>query len=171
MTTHPESDLPDASGAIRAMRRDHFNVLFAKLRVQPVPVVGAITSQVLRPGLNFAKLKTQLPQPDFMMICHTGADRERQTVTSGDRHEFHDFSMCAGHDLSATTLGRRKRGIYEAFRLVRCPNRRAPCSPIRSVRCAALRSSTAAEWAEAWFLVPVVLRQRVPLRTGIDSRQ
>ena len=84
------------------------------------------------------KVKAQLDQAHFMMICSVGTHRQRQAVAIHYRHDFHAFSTLGRTDLRTPALGVglsrshqpmvviRLKGVQEGhqvlFILVRQPN-------------------------------------------------
>src|SRR6266699_4200583 len=71
------------------MRRDHLDAVLAQLLIEWIAVVGAIADQILRLGLDHVEVEAQLYEPNFVVIGGMRADRERQSMTIHDCHDFH----------------------------------------------------------------------------------
>src|SRR5215471_7733042 len=100
------------------MRRDHLDAVLAQLLIEWIAVVGAIADQILRLGLDHVEVEAQLYQPNFVVIGGMRADRERQSMTIHDRHDFHAFPALRRSDPNPATLRHHERRIDEAFRFV-----------------------------------------------------
>jgi hypothetical protein len=81
-----------ALGAVGFVRSDHLGALLAQLCVQRIAVVRAISDQILGPRLDHVEVEGELHQRDFVVIRRMRGDRQRQSVTIHDRHDFHAFS-------------------------------------------------------------------------------
>src|SRR6202011_5801400 len=97
------------------VRRDHFDPVSAQFLVERIAVVGAITNQVLRLGLDHVEVEAQLHQADFMMVGGMRAYRKRQSMAINNRHDFHAFSALRCADLCATAFSHHECSIDEAF--------------------------------------------------------
>src|SRR5215471_4139995 len=86
------------------MRRDHLDAVLAQLLIEWIAVVGAIADQILRLGLDHVEVEAQLYQPNFVVIGGMRADRERQSMTIHDCHDFHAFSALRRSNLRPATL-------------------------------------------------------------------
>src|SRR5215510_8043464 len=99
------------------MRRDHLDAVLAQLLIEWIAVVGAIADQILRLGLDHVEVEAQLYQPNFVVIGGMRADRERQSMTIHDCHDFHAFPALRRSDPNPATLRHHERRIDEAFPL------------------------------------------------------
>ena len=57
-----------------------------------VTIIGADANEGLGLGFNHVKVKAQLGQAHFMMICGVRTRRRRQVMAIHYRHDFHAFS-------------------------------------------------------------------------------
>src|SRR2546423_12578865 len=100
------------------MRRDHLDAFLAQLLIEWIAVVGAIADQILRLGLDHVEVEAQLYQPNFVVIGGMRADRERQSMTIHDCHDFHAFPTLRRSDPRPATLRHYERRIDEAIRFI-----------------------------------------------------
>src|SRR6476659_3481272 len=100
------------------MRRDHLDAVLAQLLIEWIAVVGAIADQILRLGLDHVEVEAQLYQPNFVVIGGMRADRERQSMTIHDCHDFHTFPALRRSDPRPATLRHHECRIDEAFRFI-----------------------------------------------------
>ena len=155
--------------AILSVRRDHLDTLLPQLLIQLVAVVGAVADQIFRLRLDHVELETQLHQRDFMMVRRMRADRQRQAMTIHNCHDFHAFSAFCRADLRAAALGRGKRGIDKALRLIQ---RAFIAQRVRKVGHDIAQHFIAASVLKAAmhrFVIRVALRQHVPLRASVEN--
>ena len=94
---------------ILSVRRDHLNALVPQLLIELVAVVGAIANEILRLRFDHVELETQLHQGDLMVVRRMGTDRQRQSVTSNNFHDFYALAALGRSNLITTTIGRRER--------------------------------------------------------------
>src|SRR5437762_4516850 len=99
------------------MRRDHLDAVLAQLLIEWIAVVGAIADQIFRLGLDHVEVEAQLYQPNFVVIGGMRADRERQSMTIHDCHDFHAFPALRRSDPRPATLRHHERRIDEAHML------------------------------------------------------
>ena len=66
-------------------------------------------------GFNHVKVKAQLDQAHFVMICGVRTHLQRQGVAIHYRHDFHALSAFGQPDLCASALGHRKGRVDEAL--------------------------------------------------------
>src|SRR5215510_8435714 len=78
------------------MRRDHLVCVLLLVIKEWIAVVGAIADQILRLGLDHVEVEAQLYQPNLVVIGGMRADRERQSMTIHDCHDFHAFPTLLG---------------------------------------------------------------------------
>jgi hypothetical protein len=62
--------------------------------------------------------EAQLYQPNFVVIGGMHADRERQSMTIHDCHDFHAFPTLRRSDPRPATFRHHERRIDEAFRFI-----------------------------------------------------
>src|SRR5437870_13209358 len=86
------------------MRRDHLDAVLAQLLIEWIAVVGPIADQILRLGLDHVEVEAQLYQPNFVVIGGMRADRERQSMTIHDCHDFHAFPALRRSDPRPATF-------------------------------------------------------------------
>src|SRR5213075_3442014 len=86
------------------MRRDHLDAVLAQLLIEWIAVVGAIADQIFRLGLDHVEVEAQLYEPNFVVIGGMRADRERQSMTIHDCHDFHAFPTLRRSDPRPATL-------------------------------------------------------------------
>ena len=100
------SHFPDA---ITLMRGDHVDILYPKLRIQAIAVVGTIADQSLGFGSDKALLKGSFDKGDLMRRSRRCVDGDRNTSAVCHRHELRTFaplgfSHCAAPFLAPTKV-------------------------------------------------------------------
>src|SRR5262245_48920156 len=99
------------------------------------------------------------------------ADRERQSMTIHDCHDFHAFSALRRSDLRAATLRHHERRINEAFRCIQVA---FVAKLVGYIHQHSPQNFIAAPGLKApmnGFVVRIALRQHVPLRAGVEYPQ
>src|SRR5262250_241562 len=99
------------------------------------------------------------------------ADRERQSMTIHDCHDFHAFSALRRSNLRPATLRHHERRIDEAFRFIQ---RTFVAKLVGYIHQLSPKNFTAAPGLKApmnGFVVGIVWRQHVPRRAGVDYPQ
>ena len=153
------------------MRRDHLDAVLAQLLIEWIAVVGPIADQILRLGLDHVEVEAQLYQPNFVVVGGMRADRERQSMTIHDRHDFHAFPALRRPDLRPATLRHHERRIDEAFFFIQ---RAFVAKLVGHIRQYSPQNFIAAPRLKAsmnGFVVRIALRQHVPLRAGVEYPQ
>src|SRR5207249_8936333 len=100
------------------MRRDHLDAVLAQLLIEWIAVVGPIADQILRLGLDHVEVEAQLYEPNFVVIGGMRADRERQSMTIHDCHDFHAFPTLRRSDPRPATLRHHELRITYAFSFI-----------------------------------------------------
>src|SRR6201997_1798722 len=153
------------------MRRDYLDAFLAQLLIEWIAVVGAIADQILRLGLDHVEVEAQLYQPNFVVIGGMRADRERQSMTIHDCHDFHAFPTLRRSDPRPATLRHHKRRIDEAFRFIQGA---FVAKLVGYIHQHSPQNFIAAPGLKApmnGFVVRIALRQHVPLRAGVEYPQ
>src|SRR5215471_6962425 len=99
------------------------------------------------------------------------ADRERQSMTIHDCHDFHAFSALRRSNLRPATLRHHERRIDEAFRFIQ---RTFVAKLVGYIHQHSPQNFIAAPGLKApmnGFVVRIALRQHVPLRAGVEYPQ
>src|SRR5262249_36541342 len=99
------------------------------------------------------------------------ADRERQSMTIHDCHDFHAFSALRRSDLRPATLRHHERRIDEAFRFIQGA---FVAKLVGSIYERLPQNFIAAPGLKApmnGFVVWIALRQHVPLRASVEYPQ
>src|SRR5215475_2609810 len=153
------------------MRRDHLDAVLAQLLIEWIAVVGAIADQILRLGLDHVEVEAELYQPNFGVIGGMRADRERQSMTIHDCHDFHAFSALRRSDLRPATLRHHERRIDEAFRFIQGA---FVAKLVGYIHQHSPQNFIAAPGLKApmnGFVIRIALRQHVPLRASVEYPQ
>src|SRR6516164_5646611 len=171
IAAQPSSILRGRPASVAAMRRDHLDAVLAQLLIEWIAVVGAIADQILGLGLDHVEVEAQLYQPNFVVIGGMRADRERQSMTIHDCHDFHAFSALRRSDPRPTTLRHHERRIDEAFRFIQGA---FVAKLVGYIHQHSPQNFIAAPGLKApmnGFVVRIALRQHVPLRAGVEYPQ
>src|SRR5262245_24649219 len=99
------------------------------------------------------------------------ADRERQSMTIHDCHDFHAFSALRRSDLRPATLRHHERRIDEAFRFIQGA---FVAKLVGYIHQHSPQNFIAAPGLKApmnGFVVRIALRQHVPLRASVEYPQ
>src|SRR5579885_343447 len=154
------------------MRCDQRNtVLFGKLRIQPIAVVGAIADQIFGFGIQHVEVETQLHQRHFVMVGRVRADRQGQPVPIHDRQDFRAFAAFGRPHFSTAALGESKRGIDVTLALVERALLAQIIGQISQDPAQDLLPAPLLEPAMHRLVVGIALRKHVPLRAGVEHPQ
>ena len=136
-----------------------------------MPSLRKIADQILRLGLDHVEVEAQLYQPNFVVIGGMRADRERQSMTIHDCHDFHAFPTLRRSDPRPATLRHHERRIDEAFRFIQGA---FVAKLVGYIHQHSPQNFIAAPGLKApmnGFVVRIALRQHVPLRAGVEYPQ
>ena len=104
VSPQPASILGGRPATIGSVRCDHLDAVSTQLLIQRIAVVGAISNQIFGLGFDHVEIGAQLNQAYFVIIRCMRTDRERQTMTIYNRHDFQAFSSFRRADVRATAL-------------------------------------------------------------------
>src|SRR6478672_5793614 len=167
----PSPILRGRLASVATMRRDHLDAVLAQLLIEWIAVVVAIADQIFRLGLDHVEVEAQLYQPNFVVIAGMRADRERQSMTIHDCHDFHTFPALRRYDPRPATLRHHECRIDEAFRFIQGA---FVAKLVGYIHQHSPQNFIAAPGLKApmnGFVVRIALRQHVPLRAGVEYPQ
>src|SRR6476620_2286271 len=151
VSPQPASILGGRPAAIGSVRRDHLDAVSAQFHIQRIAVVGAISDQIFGLGFDHVEIEAQLNQAYFVMVRCMRTDRERQTMTIYNRHDFQAFSSFRRADVRATALRHCKGRVDKATLLRPAPHAREVRWRCQSGLGAEPRSDTKSETGDAPF--------------------
>src|SRR5271165_7064292 len=105
------------------------------------------------------------------MVCRMRADRERQTVTIHDRHDFQAFSSLRRTDVRTSALRHREGCVDEALFFVQHATRAKLVGDVGQNPAQNLAMAPSLKPAMHRFVIRITLRQHVPLRARVQNPQ
>ena len=171
VSPQPASILGGRPATIGSVRCDHLDAVSTQLLIQRIAVVGAISNQIFGLGFDHVEIEAQLNQAYFVMVRCMRTDRERQTMTIYNRHDFQAFSSFRRADVRATALRHCKGRVDKALFFVQHPTRAKFVGDVSQDSAQNLALTPSLKPAMHRFVIRITLRQHVPLRPGVQNPQ
>jgi hypothetical protein len=152
-----------------AMRRDHVDAVLLEILIEAIAVIGPVSDEMFRLGLQHVEVETELDQGDFMMIGGMRTDRERKSMAIHNRENLHALAAFREPDGLAATLGRCKRGINETLPFVEHSFVAQRVRQLGQHLAQDLLLTPLLESTMDGFVIRIALRQEVPLGPGIQN--